>query len=105
MIRRPPRSTLFPYTTLFRSLLFDRRQADGATPIERFLREKGGALSAKDKDVLIGFTQSRLGLYEYRGTRGFFSRPSQGQVRVKDVVTGENFNVTERRQMHGLDIG
>src|SRR2546427_8662189 len=25
MIRRPPRSTLFPYTTLFRSLLFGRR--------------------------------------------------------------------------------
>src|SRR3989475_5627034 len=24
MIRRPPRSTLFPYTTLFRSLLFRR---------------------------------------------------------------------------------
>src|SRR2546429_4497152 len=27
MIRRPPRSTLFPYTTLFRSLLLDRREA------------------------------------------------------------------------------
>src|SRR3712207_7762485 len=27
MIRRPPRSTLFPYTTLFRSLIeFDRRR-------------------------------------------------------------------------------
>src|SRR5256885_8157423 len=25
MIRRPPRSTLFPYTTLFRSLFFTRR--------------------------------------------------------------------------------
>src|SRR3989449_9590618 len=25
MIRRPPRSTLFPYTTLFRSVLVDRR--------------------------------------------------------------------------------
>src|SRR5262245_66616311 len=25
MIRRPPRSTLFPYTTLFRSLTFARR--------------------------------------------------------------------------------
>src|SRR2546427_4090885 len=25
MIRRPPRSTLFPYTTLFRSLWLDRR--------------------------------------------------------------------------------
>src|ERR1035438_10649780 len=31
MIRRPPRSTLFPYTTLFRSLLahFDAPRADG----------------------------------------------------------------------------
>src|SRR3712207_8198750 len=29
MIRRPPRSTLFPYTTLFRS---DRCQADAAPP-------------------------------------------------------------------------
>src|SRR5687768_17931007 len=25
MIRRPPRSTLFPYTTLFRSVVVDRR--------------------------------------------------------------------------------
>src|SRR3712207_9063753 len=33
MIRRPPRSTLFPYTTLFRSVLprvADRRDARGA---------------------------------------------------------------------------
>src|SRR3954466_6224341 len=89
----------------FNWFLFDRRQADGATPIERFLREKGGALPAKDKDVLIGFTQSKLGLYAYRGRRGFFWRPAQGQVRVKDAITGDSFNVTERRQMHGLDIG
>jgi hypothetical protein len=89
----------------FNWFLFDRRQADGSTPIERFLREKGGELPGKDKDVLLGFTQSRLGLYEYRGTRGFFSRPAKGQVRVRDTVTGENFNVTERRQMHGLDVG
>src|SRR3989475_6964078 len=27
MIRRPPRSTLFPYTTLFRSALFGRLEA------------------------------------------------------------------------------
>src|SRR3712207_7289370 len=31
MIRRPPRSTLFPYTTLFRSALPDHRRARGAT--------------------------------------------------------------------------
>src|SRR3712207_7267324 len=32
MIRRPPRSTLFPYTTLFRSLA-RRSQADEPTPM------------------------------------------------------------------------
>src|SRR5690348_179102 len=37
MIRRPPRSTLFPYTTLFRSLtkIFELR------PLRRALRETG----------------------------------------------------------------
>src|SRR2546427_7661932 len=37
MIRRPPRSTLFPYTTLFRSLgeaLHDRRLAHARLPDE-----------------------------------------------------------------------
>src|SRR3712207_7203379 len=33
MIRRPPRSTLFPYTTLFRSLLYQHR-VDPNVPIE-----------------------------------------------------------------------
>src|SRR5258705_4900469 len=32
MIRRPPRSTLFPYTTLFRSLISARRAALGFSP-------------------------------------------------------------------------
>src|SRR2546430_13685639 len=36
MIRRPPRSTLFPYTTLFRSLAVERRvgPAHGTEPRE-----------------------------------------------------------------------
>src|SRR3712207_7470744 len=37
MVRRPPRSTLFPYTTLFRS-----RCADAAAERQRGLRERGG---------------------------------------------------------------
>src|SRR5256885_5388658 len=32
MIRRPPRSTLFPYTTLFRSLLAHRRASEHVLP-------------------------------------------------------------------------
>src|SRR5258706_1065360 len=34
MIRRPPRSTLFPYTTLFRSLAFAERVPVGADELD-----------------------------------------------------------------------
>src|SRR2546430_6041014 len=38
MIRRPPRSTLFPYTTLFRSSIFSSREPGaGGPPIGRAL--------------------------------------------------------------------
>src|SRR5260221_3032131 len=33
MIRRPPRSTLFPYTTLFRSATFSQDQTEGRRSI------------------------------------------------------------------------
>src|SRR2546422_5964133 len=33
MIRRPPRSTLFPYTTLFRSVLVPLRIRQGSAPV------------------------------------------------------------------------
>src|SRR3989440_7007220 len=38
MIRRPPRSTLFPYTTLFRSILAERH--DLAESLESFSRRQ-----------------------------------------------------------------
>src|SRR2546426_7544044 len=39
MIRRPPRSTLFPYTTLFRSLEQRERGFDLVVPGRRFPRQ------------------------------------------------------------------
>src|SRR2546426_6050134 len=45
MIRRPPRSTLFPYTTLFRSRRDGSggaRGADAARPRERAPRQRAG---------------------------------------------------------------
>src|SRR2546426_3619632 len=46
MIRRPPRSTLFPYTTLFRSRLVHSRPGDAPSKgkIERFWRSLRGHL-------------------------------------------------------------
>src|SRR3712207_9486863 len=43
MIRRPPRSTLFPYTTLFRSRDGDRR------PLARARRRGGGPLPRRGR--------------------------------------------------------
>src|SRR3712207_8551972 len=48
MIRRPPRSTLFPYTTLFRSaaaLLADQRVTGHAGVVEEDLRRPGAGLA------------------------------------------------------------
>src|SRR3712207_7927144 len=46
MIRRPPRSTLFPYTTLFRSLVVS---SDSDEPVTMYLRKQGpGEVTAAD---------------------------------------------------------
>src|SRR2546430_13058909 len=44
MIRRPPRSTLFPYTTLFRSQVSRVGQPGGGHFVEVFERSKGAAV-------------------------------------------------------------
>src|SRR2546426_12403501 len=50
MIRRPPRSTLFPYTTLFRSVAL--RVADVAAGVPGLFLEKEG-LDARLKKLVI----------------------------------------------------
>src|SRR5687768_17912977 len=44
MIRRPPRSTLFPYTTLFRSRLAEIE--DRLAELSRLKRKYGGSIAA-----------------------------------------------------------
>src|SRR2546425_7882471 len=54
MIRRPPRSTLFPYTTLFRSILRMRAMASTTltlrAPLASRLREAKGARSVRSEE-------------------------------------------------------
>src|ERR1043165_5620745 len=62
MIRRPPRSTLFPYTTLFRSLtILDREVCKSVrhvlTAVDRLLQVVEDLLLAKQRapfDLLVG---------------------------------------------------
>src|SRR3989454_7874664 len=60
MIRRPPRSTLFPYTTLFRSLRRVRRRGRRATP------RRGGRYAPAQGELRDG-RENRRG--ECRGKR------------------------------------
>src|SRR2546429_1358568 len=102
MIRRPPRSTLFPYTTLFRSdRLRDARRALGPRPADTAARAAGldrkstrlnsshgyisyavFCLKKKKKDALRRETEGRAepGEDESRSSllcsRGACSRPS-----------------------------
>src|SRR3712207_8400975 len=65
MIRRPPRSTLFPYTTLFRSVLLGALLSVAALALEEFSFRR----HPRNRDVLrmvhfafveaIGFRQDR----------------------------------------------
>src|SRR5260221_2844350 len=60
MIRRPPRSTLFPYTTLFRSPAILRLTFDA--------RGRGGLIIVTDKVALAGTTGSEKTVGRARAT-------------------------------------
>src|SRR3712207_7413601 len=61
MIRRPPRSTLFPYTTLFRSAFVQRARFTAAYPttltpaqfVDMLNVNTGGALSAAERQAAV----------------------------------------------------
>src|SRR5260370_20550525 len=53
MIRRPPRSTLFPYTTLFRSLASARKRASSTRS------NSGNAVAAIDRNDRAGHIGAR----------------------------------------------
>src|SRR3989454_9153963 len=68
MIRRPPRSTLFPYTPLFRSLASDAlvrpatARLDPTTPVVRRLEQVGGTEFVSrlrmQKELAVGAARS-----------------------------------------------
>src|SRR3712207_8686858 len=64
MIRRPPRSTLFPYTTLFRSLVKLPFVPDGDAiafyPTNGLLYRTSGSTSYRDHPGRIGFQDNHF---------------------------------------------
>src|SRR3712207_8794611 len=69
MIRRPPRSTLFPYTTLFRSRGFAGRRPEGsirARDQTRSLRRNVGRSAQRDLDGVRSDPRGRRAAREDR---------------------------------------
>src|SRR3712207_9522512 len=67
MIRRPPRSTLFPYTTLFRSVLWAMWQASGLA--QRWARASAaggpsGAVADRDLDAVVALFDAAAGFVD-----------------------------------------
>src|SRR3712207_7248962 len=58
MIRRPPRSTLFPYTTLFRSILAELR--DRGVSVLMIEQNARSALEISDYGIVLELGQTRI---------------------------------------------
>src|SRR3712207_7835321 len=72
MIRRPPRSTLFPYTTLFRSISELEGWEEGQDDLEAALAERGEALAALREEI-----EARADLVEALGAEDAEARSEE----------------------------
>src|SRR2546430_14718774 len=114
MIRRPPRSTLFPYTTLFRSAGQNTKQAKGRRKrLERLPRlnpligaegtmalrfevaERGGdqVVTAKNVSVAVGartLVERFTGTLERTGVVGIIGRNGAGKSTLLRALLGEH---------------
>src|SRR5258707_1220563 len=114
MIRRPPRSTLFPYTTLFRSFGFgkQRRMARKSFETPEDIRGIGGEnVAGKAADGLIGFQKFGMGTSD-----GFFvpipnfwkpirrSEEHTSELQSRQYLVYRFFNDTATTEIYTLSL-
>src|SRR5260370_18136451 len=81
MIRRPPRSTLFPYTTLFRTVVTDTGQIELAVPRDR-QASFDPQLIAKYQRRFPGFDDKIISMY----ARGISTRQSVAHLHDLSLI-------------------
>src|SRR2546425_434644 len=89
MIRRPPRSTLFPYTTLFRSYLypiFDPKQESTHQPVGKGLPAGPGAAAGK-----VALTTDKAVEMKERGERVILVRRETSPDDIHGMSAAEGF--------------
>ena len=101
MIRRPPRSTLFPYTTLFRSATIPNLLASETD----LLRTQGGSPRAaplEDKDVGKGVHTAHHAAHSRQKSRGRFRGDAQRQQRNVQIPQRDDLDSLRRTQSRRL---
>src|SRR2546430_7713507 len=97
MIRRPPRSTLFPYTTLFRSPVLTPRASHRGD--DRLVREDRGELAFVARDV-VGAEQGALTVDRHGEAIGIVG----ARVVQEDVLHTEDLAVLRHGELGVVDL-
>src|SRR3989449_8665237 len=95
MIRRPPRSTLFPYTTLFRSTVMPAKRLEARVPA---MRQKGRLRVGADADITIFDPATVVDRSTYR-------EPSLSPVGIQHVIVNGVSVVVNGRAVDGVAPG
>src|SRR2546427_12956788 len=106
MIRRPPRSTLFPYTTLFRSMIVNELAGSGGDAFPWFFRrEKIGPIVGKRTwGGLVGISRGiplRDGGFVTAPEFAFWSTDNGGEWIVENNGVGPDYDVEQRPDLVG----
>src|SRR2546430_14164289 len=97
MIRRPPRSTLFPYTTLFRSAAPVRRRGSARTWRQREWRRRDDGIATCAPPELCELTGDRVAARRASGAENLVE-PVQGPEPRAIYVGNDHCRIGTRRQ-------
>src|SRR3989442_12059706 len=84
MIRRPPRSTLFPYTTLFRSRSAGLLRIVGHVPARSLELDRGSSLHTLDLPSAVDRKSTRLNSSHVRISYAVFCLKKKNNERYMD---------------------
>src|SRR3712207_3386959 len=111
MIRRPPRSTLFPYTTLFRSqcgVVLVRRGEEVVEPeLQPLLPEAEGARGHLVADLAVPALVDGRELHQVTGPEEHHEvgEVAEGLRGVEDRCRGDAEHLVAAGAPHGVDAG
>src|SRR5690554_8120808 len=97
MVRRPPRSTLFPYTTLFRSFPFNKVVEEGAYYVRAVSGNDASCAVTTYEDLEVRF-HKLPDSYQFTGTQ-FFCGTAEGEgavLKLNDSEAGVVYSLMRR---------